>query len=115
MAKKNREPAAFQSNWPEGLSPEVAYQVLCDDKGCKAGSFLNVYIDQQGDVFLSMQDWENVPEGEPTPFPSIRIRTLAGGGRNRRTRQALLWLADAIRRDNEDGNQKEIAKPTPDL
>ena len=58
-------------------------------------------IDDQGDVYVSMQDWEEVPEGHPSPFPSVRIRTLAGGGRNTRTRQALLWLADAIRRDSE--------------
>lgn len=75
------------------------YQVTCDDKGRKGGSWLRVVISEDGDVHVSMQDWEDIPEGEPTPFPIVRIRTMIGGGRNLRTRQALLWLADAIRRD----------------
>jgi hypothetical protein len=62
-------------------------------------------IDEQGDVYVSSQDWEEIPEGRPHPFPCIRVRTLAGGGRNLRTRQALLWLADAIRRDSEQAGK----------
>ena len=104
-----KEPSVFKTNWPEGLEPQTQYQVLCDDKGRLGGSWLAVYIDEQGDVFVSMQDWEEIPEGSPTPFPGIRVRTPAGGGRNRRTAQALRWLADAIRRDNEENGVTDSA------
>ena len=101
---KAREPSAFKPCWPEGLEPRKHYEVPCDDKGRNGGSWLRVYIDDQGDVFLSMQDWEDIPDGRPSPNPSMRIRTYFGGGRHQRTRQALLWLADAIRRDTDELN-----------
>ena len=98
-----REPAAFSDQWPEGLEAGRSYKVLCDDKGRNGGTWLRVVIgEQDGDVYVTMQEWEDIPEGKPHSIPSIRVRTLFGGGRNRRTRQALLWLADAIRRDNEE-------------
>lgn len=93
------EPAVFKPKFPDGLETMTVYEVPCDDKGRSGGSWLRVIVANDGDVHVSMQDWEEIPEGLPDPFPSIRIRTLAGGGRNLRTRQALLWLADAIRRD----------------
>jgi len=101
----SKEPKVFKPNWPEGLVGETAYQVLCDDKGREGGSWMKVYISLDGDVHVAMQDWEDIkehPDSRPDPFPSIRVRTLFGGGRNMRTHQALLWLADAIRRDNEE-------------
>jgi hypothetical protein len=94
-----REPSAFKPHWPEGIKSREFYRVLCDDKGRLGGSWLQIMVDDQGDVYVSMQDWEDLPKGRPSPLPSIRIRTLTGGGKNLRTRQALLWLADAIRRD----------------
>lgn len=104
MSKK-REPSAFAAQWPEGLEQGKLYRVPCDDKGARGGSWLQVLVAGDGDVHVSMQDWEDIPDGSPTPFPSIRVRTYAGGGRNSRTRQALLWLADAIRRDSEEAQQ----------
>lgn len=101
----SREPAAFRPHWPEGLQSGQYYEVLCDDKGRNEGSYLRVLIANDGDVHVMMQDWEDVPEGKPSPFPSIRIRSLAGGGRNIRTRQALLWLAEAIRLDNAENGR----------
>jgi hypothetical protein len=89
----------FRPHWPPGLEPLTSYEVPCDDKGRNGRSWLRVMVAGDGDVHVSMQDWEGVPVGEPTAFPSIRIRTLIGGGRNERTRQALLWLAQAIRLD----------------
>lgn len=91
-----KEPRVFHPHWPEGIEAGESYRVLCDDKGRNEGSWLRVLVDEQGDVWLSMQDWENIPEGQPSPNPGIRIRALAGGGRMTRTHQALLWLADAI-------------------
>ena len=89
----------FSPEWPKDLKSNTAYRVLCDDKGRKESSWLQVFVAEDGDVHVSMQDWEQCPRGEPSPFPSIRIRTLAGGGRNANVRQALLWLAEAIRID----------------
>lgn len=96
------EPSVFKPKWPDGLESRVFYEIPCDDKGRKGTSWLRVMIAEDGDAHVSMQDWEDCPEGSPNPFPTIRIRTGPGGGRNYRTRQALLWLADAIRRDLED-------------
>lgn len=92
------------SHWPEGLKPRETYEILCDDKGRDGGSWLQVFVADDGDVHVSMQDWEDIrTEGtQPSPFPSIRIRTLAGGGRNARTRLALLWLARAIQLDTAE-------------
>jgi hypothetical protein len=101
-ATRTKEPAALKPHWPEGVEQNTFYEVQCDDKGRRGGSWLKVLIAGDGDVHVSMQDWEEIPDGQPTPFPSIRVRSSAGGGRNYRTRQALLWLADAIRRDQEE-------------
>jgi hypothetical protein len=76
--------------------------VPCDDKGRTGASWLQVMVAEDGDVHVSMQDWERFPEGRPNPLPSVRIRSSYGGGRNQRTRQALLWLAQAIRLDAEE-------------
>lgn len=97
-----KEPSVFNPHWPEGVQPKTFYEVACDDKGRNGGSWLKVMVAQDGDVHVCMQDWEDIPEGQPSPFPSIRVRTWAGGGHNRRTRQSLLWLCDAIRRDHEE-------------
>jgi hypothetical protein len=95
------EPNVFKPQWPEGLDQGGIYEVLCDDKGRNGQTWLRVIIANDSDVHVSMQEWEDGYE-RPSPFPSIRVRTFAGGRRNHRTRQALLWLADAIRRDNEE-------------
>ena len=90
----------LRPHWPEGVIAGASYEVLCDDKGRKGGSWLRVMVSPaDSDVHLMMQDWEQIPDDKPNPLPSIRIRTRAGGGRNSRTRQALLWLAEAIRLD----------------
>ncbi len=103
--KKN---PAFNPEWPKDLKTNTFYQVFCDDKGRNKSSWLKVMVAEDGDVHLVMQDWEKCPDGEPSPFPSIRIRTSSGGGRNPNVRQALLWLAEAIRIDcgTEDQGEK---------
>lgn len=92
----------FKVHWPEGLKTREFYEVLCDDKGRNGGSWMRVMIADDGDVHVAMQDWEKIPEGQPHPIPSIRIRTMAGGGKNQRTRQALIWLAKAIELDSQE-------------
>lgn len=91
--------AVFRPHWPKGLETRTFYEVPCDDKGRSGGCWLRVMVADDGDVHVSMQDWEDIPNGNPDPFPSVRVRTYAGGGRHQRTRQALLWLAEAIRLD----------------
>lgn len=100
VAKLHTNP--FKPCWPPELQANEINRVLCDDKGRNGGSWLSVLVDSQGDVWLAMQDWEDMPEGRPSTNPSIRIRTHGGGGQNIRTRQALLWLAAAIKADNEE-------------
>jgi len=98
------ESVVFAPHWPEGVEPVTFYEFPCDDNGRKGGSWLRVMIAQDGDAHVSMCDWEDIGEEgtHPSPFPSVRCRTGTGGGRHRRTRQALLWLAQAIRLDNEE-------------
>lgn len=87
--------------WPDGLEQLTHYEFPCDDKGRDGGTWMRVMVAGDGDVHVSMQDWEDIREegSKPSPFPSVRCRTHAGGGRHRRTRQALLNLANAIRLD----------------
>jgi hypothetical protein len=101
---KKTEPVAFKPKWPDGLEPNTAYRVLCDDKGRNGQTWLQVIIANDSDCHVMMQEWEDGYES-PMVNPAIRVRTFAGGGRNLRTRQALLWLADAIRRDNEENKR----------
>lgn len=96
------EEEVYDPHWPMGLDKDEAYVLPCDDKGRNGGSWLRVVIANDGDVHLVMQDWEDPTEGQPSPVPTLRCRTLQGGGHHTRTHQALLWLARAIQLDNED-------------
>lgn len=100
-----KDKGVFEPHWPKGLKLNTSYKITCDDKGRKGASWLKVMVAEDGDVHVQMQDWEDLPDGEPSPFPSIRIRTLSGGGRNPNVRQALLWLAEAIRLDCGEDNE----------
>lgn len=99
MRLKHPDNKRFKPEWPDGLKQGECYELLCDDKGRAGTCWLRLWIAPDGDVHLMMQDWEDAPEGHPNPLPSIRSRTDMGGGRNLRTHQALLWLAQAIRLD----------------
>ena len=108
----NKEPSAFKPQWPDGLVQGQIYRVMCDDKGRDGGTWVQVLVANDGDCHISMQDWEEIKTHgtKPSQFPDVRIRTHAGGGKNHRTRQALLWLADAIRRDNEENGLNEFGE-----
>lgn len=101
MRKDPYEPA-----WPDGLEQSKVYEFPCDDKGRDGGCWLRVFVANDGDVHVAMQEWEDIrQEGtEPSSHPSVRCRTSIGGGRFSRTRQALLMLANAIRLDRKDLN-----------
>jgi|GEM_PF-2423544 len=94
----------FTPKWPCGLQQDRVYQLPCDDKGRSNANWLQVYVAQDSDVHVMMQDWEDILEkgSSPNPLPTLRVRTYFGGGRNHRTHQALLWLAQAIRLDMEE-------------
>ncbi len=95
----------FTPKWPDGLKPNTIYRFTCDDC-CPSEETkdLTVVISDDGDVWLRMIQVEDKKSDKPhyVPFPSVRCRTGIGGGRHRRTRQALLWLARAIQLDNEE-------------
>lgn len=112
-----KQPAAFKPHWPAGLQTRTFYEIPCDDDGRELAAVLKVMVAEDGDVHVSMSKFIDNPRQIPKdangaarmhPCPSIRIRTLAGGGRNSRTRQALLWLAEAIRLDNIDNPENDI-------
>jgi hypothetical protein len=71
------------------------YQVECDDRE----GTLAVVIDHQGDAHLKVWPTERTTYGMS---PTFRARTFAGGGRNERTRIALILLALAIKEDGEE-------------
>lgn len=102
MRNVARQGHVFKPHWPEGLEQNHGYEFRCDDKGRNGGTWLRVIVANDGDVHVVMQDWEDFPEGSPDFMPSVRCRTEFGGGRHSRTHQALLWLAQAIRLDNEE-------------
>lgn len=98
----------FEPHWPDGLETMVLYEFRCDDDSPDELSQLRVSISDDGDVWVGMSAIEDVRGEQPysNPHPSVRCRTGIGGGRHRRTRQALLWLAKAIQLDNEElGNE----------
>ena len=105
MAKQSIEDQVFKPHWPEGVEAKKVYRFQCDD--CRPSTDtkdLTVVISDDGDVWLGMLEINDKHTSEPyrNPTPTVRCRTGIGGGRHRRTRQALLWLARAIQLDNEE-------------
>lgn len=102
----------FGDRWPEGLTPDENFEVMCDDSA--PDSLLGVCIDGHGDAWAYMKELSvaskavDLTDDLPrfSTFPSIRIRTHQGGGRKQKVRQALVWLAYAIQSDPH-------ATPTP--
>lgn len=76
-------------HWPAHLHTSELYEARCDDE---PEGRMRVMFTQDGDA------WVHVADGDGQ-LAGVRIRTLSGGGRQIRTRQALLWLAEAIRLD----------------
>lgn len=99
-----REPEAFRPHWPDGLEARKLYKLKCDDASPDECRELSLVISDDGDVWLGMMQIDDLRTSKPysNPHPSVRCRTGIGGGKNRRTRQALLWLAKAIQLDNEE-------------
>lgn len=105
LVKSPIEPNAFSPHWPDGLKTRKPYKFSCDDC-CTSEDIkeLSVLVSDDGDVWLSMMEVNDIHTSQPfrNTHPTVRCRTGIGGGRHRRTRQALLWLARAIQLDNEE-------------
>lgn len=112
LKKLLREDSVFRPHWPEGLEPGRIYQFNCDDDGRDGSAFFRILIAADGDAHLCASKLVERECVDPVTnekhraiydnYPSVRCRTGIGGGRHRRTRQALLWLALAIQLDNEE-------------
>ena len=96
----------------EGLEQRKSYEFRCDDDGRNGDAWIRVRVASDGDVHvtaskqLEKSSVDRVTGETLQPvyaiFPFVRCRTGIGGGRHKRTRQALLWLALAIKLDNEE-------------
>lgn len=106
------ESVVLRPHWPDGLEQGRLYQFNCDDDGRDGEAFFRVLVANDGDVHLCASKKLERTATDPVTgethraiydnYPSVRCRTLGGGGRHSRTRQALLWLARAIQLDNEE-------------
>ncbi len=78
--------------WPEGLKQGEFYTMESDDDPDEK---MRLYIDSQGDAYITCFNLEK--------SVSVRMCTMQGAGsRHLRTRIAMLYLANAIRLDNEE-------------
>lgn len=84
--------------WLNSLNTGEYYSRRQDDTDGKTGpeQEISVVIGRDGDAWV-------LPGGGT--LDSLRFRTHAGGGHSPRVRNALLLLAEAIRRDNEERPQ----------
>lgn len=87
--------------WPSSLATQTCYWRRQDDTDGDTGSKQNLSLafGNDGDA------WVILPG-----FTSLRFRTFFGGGSSLRTRNALLVLAEAIRRDNESQPQSKAGQ-----
>ena len=90
--------------WPATLNTRDLYTRRQDDTDGDTGPAqdLSLTFGPDGDAWVILPCAEN----------SLRFRTWAGGGHSLRTRNALLVLAEAIRRDNEEFTQRPAMPDT---
>ena len=83
--------------WPVTLNTKDVYTRRHDDTDGKTGpdQDLTVTFSADGDAWVMLPGMQ-----------SLRFRSWFGGGQSTRVRNALLVLAEAIRRDNEDNPQR---------
>ncbi len=89
--------------WPADLQPDQALRRTHDDCDGDLSQALCVYLARDTDVHLMV-------DGNA---PALRFRAPFGGGMSPRVRNALLVLAEAIRRDNEE-DPRRSGKPADD-
>jgi hypothetical protein len=78
--------------WPVSLSPDMSYARVHDDSDGMRGEDqqIAVLIGRDSDAYVMLPG-----------MASLRFREPLGGGLSPRVRNALIVLAEAIRRDNE--------------
>jgi hypothetical protein len=80
--------------WPEGLNVKEVYSRVHDDCDGKTDQKLFIEFLEVGDVLISTYAHKE---------PGLRFRMpMFGGGRSPKTRNALLFLALAMKLDNEE-------------
>lgn len=84
--------------WIDGLESGVLYQTM-DDDSPDGQAYLQIYITPDGDV------WAN--KLTDSIMKSIRKRTDIGGGRDHRTRTAMMILAYAMKLDEEERAERK--------
>ncbi|MCX6795960.1 MAG: hypothetical protein NTW06_00490 [Candidatus Falkowbacteria bacterium] len=84
--------------WIPELSSETIYSRLHDDHDGTLEGRVSIEFNRHGDAWIDI---------DTRSGPALRFRTLGGGGRSPRTRNALMLLALAMKLDNEE-------KPDPD-
>lgn len=86
--------------WLSGLGPNEVHSRRQDDCDGSGGAEhqLQVYLGEDADIHVFI----------PGQLHSLRFRHGLGGGQSPRVRNALMVLAEAIRRDNEDFPQHEL-------
>ena len=84
--------------WPQTLDTSYAYTRRHDDTDGEFGvdHELTIAFGPEGDAWVVL----------PQSLKSLRFRASSGGGKSLRVRNALLVLAEAIRRDNEEYPQR---------
>ena len=83
--------------WIPEVKTNTEYVRLHDDHdGTKEGCII-LQFDEAGDAFVYTDVHQH---------PTLRFRTLNGGGSSLRVRNALIILAEAIRLDNRDHPNK---------
>lgn len=90
--------------WPQGLETRKCYSRRHDDTDGQTNPAqdLEVTFGPDGDAWVTVAG-----------APPLRFRTHAGGGGSWNTRNALLLLAEAIKRDNEERPQPATARALP--
>jgi hypothetical protein len=84
--------------WIPSLAPNELYSRLHDDRDgdSEEKHQLRVYVAPDADLHVFIAD----------SMESLRFRNYFGGGKSLRVRNALMVLAEAIRRDNDDRPQE---------
>ncbi len=87
--------------WLHSLAPDTGYSRLHDDHDGTYQGTLRIIFDRMGDAHVIATGTNGLV--------MLRFRTSGGGGVSLNTRKALLILAEAIRKDNEE---RPITVPT---
>jgi hypothetical protein len=77
--------------WPQSLKVNEPYVRVQDDCDGDLSQVISVQFTQDADAWVATMSYR-----------TLRFRHEFGGGRSPRVRNALLVLAEAIRRDNEE-------------